>query len=251
MDGGSAEPGKEPPLRVPEMDEFMGKAHLAELCRKLPELGPDLLSLPILRRLQPTVRNEMLDLLEFSRIQPYPVVATLIDDHPRDTAKILPVHRSPAPDARDVRRRLPEGPSHVILGLAVRCLPDRPVEFVPVKPQTVTLRAEVILLPIRRGMNLERDGAPRARARLGHSRVPDPGGAKGTDPRAGIDALATVGACLGLVGLPHFSVPLIEIPTHAEMLFCPKRTCNDRAWRVEGCVHPGGPWHAGNCSLTP
>ena len=50
VDGGSAEPGKEPPLRVPEMDEFMGKAHLAELCRKLPELGPNLLSLPILRR---------------------------------------------------------------------------------------------------------------------------------------------------------------------------------------------------------
>ena len=50
VDGGSAESGKQPPLRVPEMDEFMGKAHLAKLCRKLPELGPDLLGLPVLRR---------------------------------------------------------------------------------------------------------------------------------------------------------------------------------------------------------
>jgi len=232
VDGGSAEPGKEPPLRVPEMDELMGKVHLAELCRKLPELGPDLLSLPILRRLQPTVRNEMLDLLEFSRIQPYPVVATLIDDHPRDTAKILSVHRGPAPDARDVRRRLPEGPSHVILGLTVRRLPDCSVEFVPVKPQTVTLRAEVILLPIRRGMNLERDGAPRAHTRLGHSQVPDPGGAKGTDPRIDIDALAAVGAFLGLVSPLHIGVPLIVIPTHVWVSLYPKRVCNDRAWGV-------------------
>ena len=217
-DAGSAEPGKEPPFRVPEMDKLLGKTHLAELCRNLPELGPDLLNLPILRCLQPTIRNEMLDLLKFSRIQPYSVVATFIDDDPGDTAKVLSVHRGSAPHARDVRRRVPEGPPHVFLGLPVRRLrPRRPVKFVPVKPETVTLRAEVILLSIRRDMSPERDRAPRARSRLEYLGVPDPAGAKGTDPRVGIDSFSTVGAFLGLVTLLHVNVSCIEIPTHAEM----------------------------------
>jgi hypothetical protein len=91
------------------------------------------------------------------------------------------------------------------------------MKFVPVKPETVTLRAEVILLSIRRDMSPERDRAPRARSRLEYLRVPDPAGAKGTDPGVGIDSFSTVGAFLGLVTLPHVSVPRIEIPTHVEM----------------------------------
>lgn len=147
-------------------------------------------------------------LFEFTRIKPYAMTATLINNDPGYADKVPSIHDLAASDTGDIFQGIPQrSPQIVPLPLVVSVdihIASGPAKFACVEPQASTLWTDVIFLVIAvRNVDFESHFASGAHSSPWCQVIYEPPRSEWAGSRFCIDPFPTMIAQLGFWGSPH------------------------------------------------